>query len=141
MNIEYIKNEIVPKREQEIKEDKNRSTSLPIYAVMDLREVVMSSHSDFNPNTNCKEKPIEFGYIEEVDGERAFTLNETDEPVTRLWLDDFVAFFLTSEGAHEYLKYQSHNLSSEAYVFVFHAGYRNREMEQALQIDLPFETI
>jgi hypothetical protein len=54
------------------------------------------------------------------------------EAVTEFYTDQPAAFFLTSRAAHEYLQYQRHNLSQDAYVYVFHSGYGNREMDNLL---------
>ena len=53
------------------------------------------------------------------------------EEVTRFYIDRIIAFFLTSEAAHDYLKYQKHNLS-DAYVYVFYSGYANQQMDKLL---------
>lgn len=129
MNIEYIKNVIAPKREQEIAEGKNAATENPIYVVLDLIECIVSGHSDYGPITNNKNKEMEFGYITGEDEERHFTLEVTDEEVTRFWIDRFIAFFLTSEAAHDYIKYQRHNMT-DPYVYVFHPGYKNWQMRE-----------
>lgn len=52
--------------------------------------------------------------------------------VTRFYTDRIIAFFITSEAAHDYLKYQSHNLS-DAYVYVFYSGYGNKQMDALLR--------
>lgn len=134
MNINYLQNTLIPRREAEIKDGKNLCTSYPIYVVLDLQENIVSGHSEYSPSTNYKGKALEFGYVDmDLDCEcREFMPTDNNmsspEEITRFWTDRIVAFFLTSEGAHDYLRYQSHNLSSNAYVYVFNAGYGNREM-------------
>lgn len=134
MNINYIKNTLMPMREAEIKDGKNLCTSYPIYVVLDLQENIVSGHSEYSPSTNYKGKGFEFGYVDmDLDCEcREFMPTDDNmsspEEITRFWTDRIIAFFLTSEGAHNYLIYQSYNLSSDAYVYVFNAGYGNREM-------------
>ena len=46
MDLNYLQAEILPKREQEIKEGKNLSTRQPIYVVLDLQEIICSGHSN-----------------------------------------------------------------------------------------------
>jgi len=138
MNIDYLQQEILPLREQEIKEGKNECTAQPIYVVMDLQENIVSGHSDFSPSTNYKRLPFEFGYIDSgIAGEkRAFKKKKKGmilpEKVTRFYTDHITAFFLTSKGAHDYLEYQKHNLTN-AYVYVFYSGYGNSEMDKLLK--------
>ena len=132
MNIGYLKTEIIPIREKEIEEGKNLATLNPIYVVLDLCEQFVSGHTDYTPTTNYKGKLPEFGYFD-TDGdpdEREFEnvgMGLNVEPVTKFYTDRIVAFFLTSQGAYDYLKYQSHNLR-DPYVYVFNVGYRNYEM-------------
>lgn len=138
MNIEYLKNELIPKRNQEIEDGENLATANPIYIVLDLNEKIVSGHDEYLHGTNLKGKKPEYGYIDLDDSlDRDFvgeSANMKDPvAVTRFWIDSFEAFFLTSGGAHDYLKYQSHNLSKEAYVYVFNAGYGNREMGELLK--------
>lgn len=137
MDINYLQNEIIPKREQEIKEGKNLSTRQPIYIVLDLIENFVQGHSEYSLNTNYKNKRPEFGYIDlSLESELREFKNEPigmelHEEITRFYTDRFVAFFLTSEGAHNYKEYQKHNLS-DPYVYVFYAGYRNYQMNKLL---------
>lgn len=137
MNTDYLINEIIPKREQEIKDGKNLSTKQPIYVVLDLQENIVSGHSEYSSFTNYKNKAFQFGYVDmDLDCEsREFILIDDNmsnpEKITRFWTDRIVAFFLTSESAHDYLKYQSHNLS-DPYVYVFYSGYRNYHMDKLL---------
>lgn len=142
MNIPYLVKEIIPQRQQEIAEGKNLSTRQPIYVVLDLQENICSGHSDYTLSTNYKGKEAEFGFIDEFTSDsekRKFKLTDDDmkqpEPVTRFFTDRFVAFFLTSKAAHDYLKYQAHNLTGNEYVYVFYSGYGNKEMNQLLDND------
>ena len=79
MDLNYLQNEILPKREQEIKDGKNLATIQPIYVVLDLQENFCSGHSDYEPSTNYRGRGWENGYIDtSLDGEeREFC--ETDE--------------------------------------------------------------
>lgn len=137
MNLEYLTKVLLPKRKQEIKEHKNLATAQPIYVVYSLVEQVCSEHDDFIGSPNLKGKSKEFGFIDmgEYCEEREFC--QTDEgmekpqAVTRFWIDGLVAFFLTSDSAHAYLKYQGHNMH-EPYVYVHYSGYANMEMDALL---------
>ena len=65
MNIDFLKNEILPLRKQEIKEGKNLATRNPIYVVLDLNDNYCSGHSDYlSYTTNGQGKDKEFGYID-----------------------------------------------------------------------------
>lgn len=134
MNLDYLQNELLPLREVEIIEGQNACTRNPIYVVLDLRECYVSGHSDISPITNCKGINIEYGYVddnEQDDAEFKITDEEMVSPreVSRFFVDEVVAFFLTSKGAHDYMGYQSHNLRNP-YVYVFSTGYRNYEMDK-----------
>jgi len=137
MNLTYLQTVVIPQREQEIKEGKNLATRQPIYVVLDLHENYCSGHSDYTNSTNYKDKRWEYGYIDSaLEGElRKFkkTDKKMKEPekITRFYTDRIIAFFLTSEAAHDYLKYQSHNLI-DPYVYVFYSGYGNRQMDLLL---------
>lgn len=137
MDIKYLESEIIPQREQEIKDGKNLATRQPIYVVLDLQENYCSGHSDYANSTNYKGKGWEYGYIDQaLEGElRDFKKSDkkmkNPEEVTRFFTDRIIAFFLTSEAAHDYLKYQSHNLT-DAYVYVFYSGYGNKQMDALL---------
>jgi hypothetical protein len=137
MNIEYLKTEIIPKREQEIKDGKNLATRQPIYVVLDLQENYCSGHSDYTPSVNYRGADWENGYIDNSldceDREFCETDEGMEEPeeVTKFYTDRIIAFFFTSEAAYEYLKYQCHNLS-DAYVYVFYSGYSNKQMDALL---------
>lgn len=47
MDIEYLKKEILPVREEEIKQGKNFATAQPIYVVFSLVENYCGGHSDY----------------------------------------------------------------------------------------------
>lgn len=138
MNIEYLTSVIIPQREKEIQEGKNLSTRQPIYVVLDLQENFSSGHNEYSCCTNYKGKDKELGYIDvALDAEeREFSETDKDmenaEEVTQFWTDRIISFFLTSEAAHDYLKYQKHNLTAEAYVYVFYSGYGNQQMDLIL---------
>lgn len=51
------------------------------------------------------------------------------EEATEFYVDRFVAVFLTSEAAHEYIDRQRHNME-KPFVFVEYAGYGNNHFEQ-----------
>jgi len=137
MDLNYLQNVLLPKREAEIKEGKNLCTRQPIYVVLEVQENIVSGHSEYSPSTNYKGKGFEFGYVDmDLDCECPEFMPTDDkmsspEEITRFWTDRIVAFFLTSEAAHDYLKYQSHNMKSP-YVYVFYSGYGNREMDALL---------
>lgn len=136
MNYNYLKKVLIPQRELEIKNGDNLGTRQPIYVVMDLQEHITSRDEDFTLHCNLKDIPSENGYYDQAEDEPEFTTSSDGmkDPVevTRFFTDRFIAFFLTSKGAHEYLKYQAHNLSKRAYVYVFSSGYRNNEMDSLL---------
>ena len=136
MDLNYLQKVIIPKREKEICEGKNLATRQPIYVVYQLEEKACEGHSEFlGSDTNHKGKSPKTGYITRNGGEPEF--NKSDEgmnnpiEVTVFWIDRAVAFFFTSEEAHEYLEYQGHNLT-DGYVFVHYSGYGNREMDALL---------
>ena len=137
MDLNYLKNKIIPLREKEIKEGKNLATKQPIYVVIDLQENYCSGHSDYESTVNYREYKWEYGYIDTaLEGdERKFCNTKENmiepEEVTRFYTDRIIAFFLTSEAAHDYLRYQSHNLLN-GYVYVFYSGYANRQMDKLL---------
>ena len=140
MNINYLINEILPVRKQEIEEGKNLGTSQPIYVVLSLMEHVCEGHTDYLSHmTNNKGKERVYGYIDMgIEEPECREFKESDkgmenaEAVTLFWTDDVKAFFLTSEAAHAYLKYQSHNMK-EPYVYVYHSGYSNYQMDRLLK--------
>lgn len=137
MNFNYLHNNIIPQREKEIKEGKNAATRQPIYVVLELQANVIEGHSDLFINTNYKGVEKVSGYVDDVLDTEDMEFCETDyrmkqpKEFTKFYTDRIIAFFLTSKGAHDYLKYQSHNLG-DAYVYVFYSGYDNREMDNLL---------
>lgn len=143
MNIQFIKESIEPQRQEEIKKGLNAATRNPIYVVLDLQEHFMSGHNDYSGlSTNYKEKEQQFGYLwHPRSDEPIFVDVEPDsydveyEAVTRFWTDRFIAIFLTRQAAKDYLQYQSHNLSDEAYIYTFSPGCRNQQMEKLLSDD------
>ena len=140
MDIKYLQNEIIPKREEEIKNGENLATAQPIYVVMDRIEKVAFGHVEISSNTTLSEKEPEQGYVDmdpAIETEdREFNEDDTEmlipALITRFWIDRPKAFFLTSKAAHEYKKYQNHNLT-DPYVYVFHSGYRNYQMDLLLK--------
>ena len=138
IDINYLEHIIIPQREREIIEGKNAMTRQPIYVVLDLVENLIEGHSDINPITNYKGLPMTRGYADQsLDSEDMKFFEKEDfmidpKEYTKFYTDRIVSFFLTSEAAHNYLSYQSHNLSN-AYVYVFYSGYRNHQMDQLLQ--------
>lgn len=135
MNIEYLKNHILPQREQEIKEGRNLCTRQPIYVVLDLTENVVTGHSEYTASTNYLGRDWEYGYIDNSLDAEDMVFTPTDEgmkepkEITRFFTDRIIAFFLTSEAAHDYMDYQSHNLMNP-YVYVFYTGYGNKQMDE-----------
>lgn len=137
MNVDYLQKEIIPLREMEIEEGKNCATRQPIYVVLDLQENYVSGHSDYSPSVNYKGLCWSNGFIDENEEPECREFKEyksgmkSPSKVTKFFTDRIIAFFLTSKGAHDYLKYQSHNLN-KAYVYVFYSGYANKEMDNLL---------
>lgn len=131
-----VLNEILEVREQEIKDGKNLATAQPIYIVYDLQECWANAHTEIGGNMNHKDKNSEEGWVDESEDEMEFYKSEDNlknpREVTRFWIDRYVAIFLTSEAAHDYLKYQKHNMS-EGYVYVHHSGYANHQMNSLLE--------
>lgn len=142
MNLEYLRKVIIPTRKKEIEKGLNWATRQPIYVVLDLQENYVSGHTDYTPHTNYKGLVCEYGYIDNsIPSEERIFLKDISrrnlqEPikVTRFYTDKIIAFFLTSAGAYEYLKYQSHNLTNP-YVYVFYSGYGNKEMDNLLRVN------
>lgn len=138
MDLDYLQNEILPKREREIAEGENLGTRQPIYVVLDSKENYCSGHSNYSLSTNYRGRDMEYGYIDtSLDSEyREFRKTddgmEEPEEVTKFYTDRIIAFFLTSEAAHDYLKYQGHNLT-DGYVYVFYSGYGNIQMDKLLK--------
>ncbi len=135
MNLNYLINSILPQRLKEIEEGKNRGTANPIYVVMNISIGICLGWNEYTMTTNIAGIEPKNGYVDMAkdDEDRKFKLSDkgmkNPEQVTKYYIDRPVAFFLTSKAAHEYLEYQSHNLHKKAYVYVFHAGYKNVEME------------
>ncbi|GHT02091.1 hypothetical protein AGMMS49525_04940 [Bacteroidia bacterium] len=138
INIEYLRDVIIPQRKTEIENGKNLGTAQPIYVVMNMREHIAEGHELYISGTNLKDKEPVCGYLDadlDLDSQevREFDSKMTDPiPVTKFYTDYPVAFFLTAKAADEYLKYQAHNLSKDAYVYAFYSGYRNVEMDNFL---------
>lgn len=136
MDLEYLKNELLPQREKEIEEGKNGGTRNPIYVVMEEVENYIDGWVEemFNVH-NLKDRNPEYGYVDlELDSDdREFKTSSDDmkDPIkiTKFYTDRYVAFFLTRKGAEDYLKYQKHNLR-KPYIYTFGVGYRNDEMEK-----------
>lgn len=143
MNIKYLKETIIPTRRIEIEKGLNMGTRQPIYVVLDLTYSFITGHDDLGWFSgelfNYKAKPEEYGYVDiSLDYEdRSFQLNSegmsSPEPVTKMYNDDIKAFFLTRNGAEQYLENQKHNLTKEAYIYTFYSGYGNREMDNLLE--------
>lgn len=133
MNLKYLHEVLIPKREKEIKEGKNHGSRFPIYVVMDRRELYCSGHSDIGITPNPVDKNTVYGYIDrsldadEIEFETDYDGMKEPEEITEIYYDYPTAFFLTSKEAHDYLKYQSHNLHRDAYVYIYDFGYRNYE--------------
>jgi hypothetical protein len=140
MDIEYLQKEIIPQRKKEIENGDNLATAQPIYVVMDCIEQVAFDHVETSKATTLSEKEPEEGYVDmnpEIETEdRVFCKSDEGmiipSPITRFWVDRPRAFFLTSKAAHDYIKYQAHNLT-DPYVYVFHSGYGNRQMDMLLK--------
>lgn len=139
MNIEFL-NQRIAIRNKEIADGKNAGTQNPIYFVYSMREEFLSGHcTDRSPITNNRGMAHENLYIkkeweedaelfEEIpDGENEYEYEE----ITRIWIDDFKALFITHEAAEDYLKYQAHNLNNP-YIFTHYAGYRNWEFDNIM---------
>lgn len=137
MNIDFLKNEIIPQRQLEIENGENAATRQPIYVVLDMQENYVSGHSDMTPSTNYRGKQMEFGYIdrnldsENCEFKKSDKRMKRPEAVTKFYTERIIAFFLTRKAAKEYLKYQKHNLS-DGYIYIFYSGYANREMDELL---------
>lgn len=134
MDLNYLVKEILPIRKVEIKQGKNCATRQPIYVVLSMQENFISGHSEYTPSTNYRGWDWQYGYIDGyLDHEdRVFKLTDKrmKEPleVSKFYTERIIAFFLTSKAAHDYLKYQKHNLN-HGYVYVFYSGYANHEMD------------
>ncbi len=138
MDLEYLKQEIIPQREQEIKLGDNQGTAYPIYMVYIPEENYIEGEAVYSLPISSSGRRPEVGYILEDDfggGEFIEGLPDDDDEehkiLTRFWVDRYKAVFLTRKAAQEYLQYQSHNLR-EAFIYVEYAGYDNRQMEKLL---------
>lgn len=136
MDLKYLKEQLAV-REQEIKDGKNLATSNPVYVVLDLIKQISYGHDGYiSCVTNHHGKDPEYGYIDRGSDEPEFCQNNIGmddyEEVTRFWTDKVVAFFITSKAAYDYLKYQAHNMN-DPYVYVFHSGYGNKQMDKLLK--------
>lgn len=133
MNLEYLKSEILPVREREIAEGKNLATSPPIYIVYSLDQQLVYGHVEGLGHFSKSGVGSTFGYIEQgFDWDDSdFSEHESDltnpEKITLFYTDRYVALFLTSEAAYDYLKYQAHNMN-KPFVYVEHTGYANHQM-------------
>lgn len=132
MNWKHLKG-LLNQRNTEIGEGLNLATFPPVYVVLSLVECVAFGHVEISSGTNRKGWDCEEGYFDRDDTETGFHKTadglSSPEEVTRFWIDCPDAFFITRKGAEEYLKYQSHNLAN-AYLYVFHTGYANHEMNE-----------
>jgi hypothetical protein len=137
MDINYLQTEILPMREKEIRQGKNLATRQPIYVVLSMQENYVSGHSEYTPSTNYRGWDWQNGYIDEALDHEDRVFKQTDKrmkkpfEVTKFFTERIIAFFLTSKAAHDYLKYQKHNLNN-GYVYVFYSGYANQEMDKLL---------
>ena len=141
MNINFL-NERLAIRHKEIENNQNLGTRDPLYFVYSMRDVYLDGHcKDRSPITNLRNWEHENLYLKKEYEEDAEVFEEIPEnenkddydEITRVWLDEFKAIFLTREAAKDYLKYQAHNLK-RPYIYVHHAGYRNWEFDN-LEID------
>lgn len=153
MNLDFLKQRIEI-RNKEISEGKNLSTLNPIYIVCTKNENFVegfiqkarlsSEHSghigiNFSPCFSEIDYNVKFvhGYFDESEepDERKFrkSSNRMKNPVEVTMFESVMyrAFFLTSEAAHDYIKYQAHNLY-KPFVFVHYAGYRNWEFDNLM---------
>ena len=139
MNLEFL-NKRLAIRAQEIADGKNAATRSPIYIVYSMQDQYLTGHTtNRSPITNYRGIEHENLYIKSEWEEDAELLeeiprkdNENDyEEITRIWIDEFKALFITREAAENYLKYQAHNLHNP-YIYTHHAGYRNWEFENLM---------
>lgn len=138
MNTRFLQDVIIPQRDKEMGNGEHGGTNQPIYVVLDLWERFCTGHSDIPMDFNYKGEKEEYGYIdmalEDDDRKFHYTDEEMEEPeaVTRFFVDEVVAFFFTKKAANEYMGYQSHNLSNP-YLYIFHSGKQNHEMDMLLK--------
>jgi len=137
MDLNYLKNEVLPQRKKEIEEGLNAATRQPIYVVLNLQTNIIEGHTDYTPSVNYKGVDWQHGYADNALDSENMEFKESpigmELPMefTKFYTDRVVAFFLTRQGAEDYLKYQAHNLS-DAYIYTFYSGYDNREMDAIL---------
>lgn len=146
INLDYLKNEIIPQREKEI-QGKNGFTRQPIYIVYDVVESVTTRDDEYSNLENCnlhwyKSKSWRFVSYDEdwniIEADEDWFDSEDCEFVEWDWdisvfyIDIFIAIFLTRKWAEEYLKYQSHNLTDKAYIYTHYSWYANQEMNNLL---------
>lgn len=129
MNLEYIKNYIIPQREKEIKEWKNAGTRDPIYIIYDLEKHYIEAETDeyWLETTNLKWKKPKYWKIVGEDEKEFIEIEDEDVDTIEFYTDRLVAIFFTRKSAEDYLIYQKHNLSSEAYIYVQYPWYSNQE--------------
>lgn len=140
MNLEYLKNKIIPQRKKEIENGENACTAQPIYIVYNTEHDFISGHDDegWYGGSTLVGKTSEVGYIDTgVDSEDRDFCKDSDEmitpeEVTKIYSQRFTALFFTRKGAEDYLKYQKHNLT-EPFIYTHYSGYANREMDDLLQ--------
>lgn len=126
MNLDYIKNTIIPQREIE---DKTATSKNPIYIVYSRNEIVVSGHSDYVSQCHVSSDTPRYSYISRADEDEPTLVDfKTDEPVTVITQPLVAGVFLTRKGAEEYMKYQKHNLRLP-FIYEESCGYRNHEME------------
>jgi hypothetical protein len=130
------------KRQEEIEEGGSNN---PLFIVFDEEYVFVSGHYESLGNLgffvgefgflsmkkvgcNPSEEKIASFFEEEYGGD-VHTSAEKPEPTTKIVKQKAVAYFLTLQGALEYLNYQSHNLSKHARVVEANFGINNHEME------------
>lgn len=138
MDLKYLEEYILPVREKEIKDGKHLYTRNPIYVVYDLHTLYVSGHSEITICPNNISKHSRHGYFDDAleyeDMEFSTSLDGMENPweVTELYYSKFVAVFLTSEAAHDFLEYQKHNYPN-GYVYVECAGGNNKQMNRLLE--------
>ena len=139
MNLDFLKNEIIPQREKEIEEWKNAWTRHPIYVVYNVIEsytTLDNEYSNLEDLTLYWYEPEDwyFKWEEEWwDSEDFEWIEDYDNATcTKFFRDVFTAIFFTRKWAEEYMKYQSHNLSDKAYIYTHYSWYANQEMDRLL---------
>jgi hypothetical protein len=127
------------KRWEEIEAGKNLGTRYPLYVVYDVYYSYVYGNIS-SPHNNRGIEPLEVflfdGEVFDTEDEikEYCDENEIDYDIygvkmcEKITNDKYVAAFLISEAAHNYIKRQSHNLS-DPYVYVEYTGYANYEFE------------